>query len=475
MSQTTNKLPSDQRAESAAGTAPASFETPRPQFVVGVATVLSGQVMCAAVAALIEICYVRLLGPAGRGQVSLCMMAIYTLAIVAGLGGEIPIAVWAADSGKRVTAWLSAVMFWGLIGSLTAAALWVFVFWKWHPGFLRGITPFLAVLVLASIPLTVILNYFNAMLVGRERFRVSASLALANQIAELLCVVILLWVFRRTAGMAVLGYALGLVVSAVMGFLVLREFLRGAWKIVPAAKSLTAALNLGVRSQLGNVATLFNYRLDVFIVNYFLGPAEVGIYALGVIISESLWQIPHAAAVAILPRTSRTIDRDATLFTCQVIRQVLLITAVSALLMAAASPIVIPLVFGARFVRSISVVWWILPGTVALSLCKVMCSDLAARGKPEFSSICAFVSLVVTVVLDFELIPRMGIQGAALASSVAYLVDTALIALALKRVLNVRWESLFIPSRGEWAIYKDTWLRFRQWLNPVAVRSQAAD
>lgn len=129
--------------------------------------------------------------------------------------------------------------------------------------------------------------------------------------------------------------------------------------------------------------------------------------------------------------------------------------------MALLSPWVIPLVFGAQFRPSVPVIWWILPGTVALAVGKVMAADLTARGRPEYSSIFAIMALGVTVVLDLVLIPRMGIEGAALASSAAYFLDALLLAMALKRVLQVRWVTLLLPSTSDAALYYQVWQRFR--------------
>ena len=105
--------------------------------------------------------------------------------------------------------------------------------------------------------------------------------------------------------------------------------------------------------------------------------------------------------------------------------------------------------------------WWILPGTVALSLGKLASADLAARGKPEYSSVFALMSLAVTVLLDFLLIPRMGIRGAALASSIAYLVDSILLTAKLRAILGVRWSALVIPTRADFVLYRGLWSRYK--------------
>lgn len=444
-----------------------SPKTARASFLANIATVLGGQIACAVVALGIEICYARLLGPAGRGQISLCLMAIAIGTLIGGLGGEIPIVIWTADAKQKSREWLPAVVFWGAVGSLAAISLWTSIYWRWRPAFLQGITPRLALIVLAAIPVSIFFSYFVAILTGLERFRLRAGLSLANQIVELIAIVVLVVAFGRSAEVALTGILTGLLIGVAITAAFLQEPLRGVWNVARARKKLGSALSLGLRGQLGDLATFFNYRLDVFVVNYFLGPAQVGIYTIGVIVSESIWQIPQAAAVALFPRTARTIERGAAEFTCLVSRQVLLLALLLGVAMAVTSPILIPLLFGARFSPAVAVICWILPGTIALSLGKVMSADLAARGKPEYSSVFASISLAVTILLDFALIPRMGIEGAALASSVAYFVDSALLAMALQHVLQVTWKSLLVPTAAEFHAYRQAWLRWRSWVRPA--------
>jgi len=52
---------------------------------------------------------------------------------------------------------------------------------------------------------------------------------------------------------------------------------------------------------------------------------------------------------------------------------------------------------------------------------KVLANEMAGRGHLQYNSICAGLSLVLTVILDLTLIPRFGAVGAAAASSLAYL------------------------------------------------------
>lgn len=437
-------------------------------FLPNLAAVLGGQFSSSIVALLVQASYARLLGPAGRGQISLCLMVTIFGVLIGGLGAEYPLTIWTAESTGKSTEWLPAILWTGVVGSIFASFLWVIVYWKWSPAFLKGMSSRMAMVALASIPLSMLFTYLMAILIGLERFRLRSGMALSTQIVGLLGIGLMVYLFGAKPEVALMGYQLGMLVCVVVIAALLRDFFRHAWNLKAAFGKFSSVLSLGVRGQLGNLATFFNYRLDVFMVNYFFDTTQVGLYAVGVLVSEALWQIPNAAAVTLFPRTVRTLDKGAAQFTCLVIRHVLLVACVFGAGMALLSPLAIPLLFGPRFGPSVAVLWWILPGTIALSVSKVICADLAGRGRPEFSSICAFLSLVVTGSLDLLLIPRMGINGAALASTAAYSVQTILLAFFLKRQLQVPWKSFLVPSLDELAAYQRAWLRCKAWLWPAA-------
>jgi O-antigen/teichoic acid export membrane protein len=432
---------------------PASFSS-------SLLTILGGQAVCAGLGVVMEICYARMLGASGRGEIGLCLMAIAAFAMLGGLGVETPALVWAADGKRRPAEWVAGVWLSGAVGSAIAAAVWAATFWRFHPAFLKGITDSMAWLILVSIPCLIFLGYLVAIIAGQERFALRAGVTLAEQVSGLVIFVGFVLLFGRHAELAIVANLASIVLSIGICVFVLRDLFQVRVSRIATALQMRAALGIGLPGIMGNLATFLNYRLDVFIVNYFLNPAAVGIYALGVVVSEALWQIPRAAALALFSRTARTYGDD-TEFTCLVLRHVLLIATATGAAIAIASPFLIPLVFGAQFAPSVAVIWWILPGTICLSVAKIMCADLAGRKKPQFASLFAFFSLLLTIVLDLTLIPRFGINGAAIASSAAYIFNSALLALVLKRELGMPWKAMVLPTNADCALYWQLWSRYR--------------
>ena len=430
----------------------------RAGFSSNVIAILAGQAAGGVIALLTEVCYARLLGPEARGIISVCLMCMAFGVLIGAAGGEGSIVFWSArERGGHVT-WLPAVLLWGLLGSVVALGLWRLAYWHYSLPFLRGISPTSAWLVLANIPAAILFAYAMALLAGIERFSLRSIGAVLRQLATIGALLVVCLFTARSAATALFGTLTGYLASAAVIFFLLRKELRGFWRVRSAAANLMPTLSYGLRGQIGNLATFFTYRLDVFVINYFLPLAQLGFYALGVTVSEALWQVPSAAAYALFPRTSR-MEGETTRFSCLVVRQVFLLTVVCGLLLALTCPFAVPLIFGARFTASVPVILWLLPGTIALSLAKVGCSDLAGRGKNGYSSIFAVVCLGLTVAFDFLLIPRWGIQGAAAASSLAYFIDSVLVLLALRFELHATWRDLLVPAAEDFDFYRAAWRR----------------
>ncbi len=79
-----------------------------------------------------------------------------------------------------------------------------------------------------------------------------------------------------------------------------------------------------------------------------------------------------------------------------------------------------------------------MPGAIALSGTKVLASDLIGRGYPGVNTLIASGTMVITILGDVLLIPRYGIIGAAIASSLGYSASLALTMVAFRGRSGIR-------------------------------------
>lgn len=179
---------------------------------------------------------------------------------------------------------------------------------------------------------------------------------------------------------------------------------------------------------LGSLSQFLNYRLDVFMVSFFIGVEGVGLYTLAVNLAQLIWLISHAAAKVLLPKVAASQEAASqnARSTARVTRLILVISLAVALFLSALVHFMLPLVYGEEFRRSIAPFLWLLPGIVAFSTVHVLASYIAGIGKPRINLFIALAGLFFTIIFDLFLIPRFGIIGAALASTISYSISATL-------------------------------------------------
>jgi O-antigen/teichoic acid export membrane protein len=131
-----------------------------------------------------------------------------------------------------------------------------------------------------------------------------------------------------------------------------------------------------------------------------------------------------------------------------VFRAALLLTALLAVGLVVAAPILCVTIFGEDFRGSIDDLRVLAFGAFGIVALKLLGNALIAQGKPMRANIGVGVAFVTTVALDLLLIPAHGGIGAAIASTAAYTAGGATIALVFARALGRRPGEL-VPRGNE--------------------------
>ncbi len=204
------------------------------------------------------------------------------------------------------------------------------------------------------------------------------------------------------------------------------------------------SFKFGIKQHLGSIFQLLNYRLDLLIIAALLTSMEVGQYSVSVVMAEIIWYIPSSLGQVLYPKTASSGTKEANTFTPLVCKTNIILSLTAALILYGISGIIIPWLFTSEFFPSVMALKLLLPGTFFLGISKVLGSDLTGRGFPQYNTYAAFASLIFTVVFDFLLIPHFGINGAALASSISYMINALIITYLFIKITGVRPLDLLI-------------------------------
>jgi len=390
----------------------------------------------------------RVLGPVGKGMYAFLVQIPTVLVPLSSLGLNYANTYYVAhDPGnRRVAAGTSTVMGWflGLGMSLAVAASYVLL----RTGYLHDVTPKQLLLILVVMPFGLINLYWLGILWGMDRIgKYNIGLLIQYVIVAVGVGLVAL------LGKLTVTTAFGIwVVGNVLTTLLMLPDIAGVagWGLFRFSyRYLRNTIGYGLKSYAANVMMVINYRLDVFIITGFLPLAQVGLYTTAVSLAEMVGYVGNAVNTALIPKLASGQESLTFEGTPKVVRVTILLTLLIALGMAALGYPLIILFFGRRFLGSFSPLLLLLPGIVALGGSVVLSGDLMARGKPHYNSIATGVSVVLTIILDFTLIPVWGIAGAAVASTCVYTALFTLNFLFYRRESKKTLRQVLVPTRAD--------------------------
>jgi len=180
-------------------------------------------------------------------------------------------------------------------------------------------------------------------------------------------------------------------------------------------------------SQLSEAAS---YRLDQVIALPLIGAFDAGLYSVAATIALIPYAIGQAVGTAVFSHVARAEnDTDRVHRTAVAMRIGFISGGVTAGLLALASPLLVPIIFGHEFVGAVVPTLWSLVGSVAVVISYVAASTFTASGRGWLMTVAQLSGLAVGIGGLFVLAPLLGAVGASIASSAGFWV-CAIICLA---------------------------------------------
>ncbi len=181
---------------------------------------------------------------------------------------------------------------------------------------------------------------------------------------------------------------------------------------------------------------LGNYRLDQWLLGAISGSRQLGIYSVAVSWAEVLFYLPTTLAAVQRPDLVRAGRRSAATHAATVFRAATVLTAVLAIGLIIAAPVLCATIFGEEFRDSIFDLRVLALGAFGIIALKQLGNALTAQGRPTLASTAIGIGFVATLVLDVLLIPSHGAAGAAVASTLSYTVGGIAVVVIFSRALG---------------------------------------
>lgn len=203
-----------------------------------------------------------------------------------------------------------------------------------------------------------------------------------------------------------------------------------------------------------NVIQFLAYRIDYWLIDYYKGTQQLGYYSLAVRLGQMLWFLPLLMAGILFPRIAGSAGEEEEAKWLSLVRISNTVFFFGAVIAAVVSAPVIPLLAGEKFDESVLPFICLLPGLLFFCFNIIFAAWFAGKGMLKINLYGSSLCLILVLILDLLLIPKFGIKGAAIASSIAY---------AAAGIHHLCWFayykkesllSLIVMNRNDWSTLK---------------------
>ena len=112
------------------------------------------------------------------------------------------------------------------------------------------------------------------------------------------------------------------------------------------------------------------------------------------------------------------------------------------------------LAFGADYAGSTAPFLWLIPGIVLGSMSRIISNYFSGIGRPEINTYVAVFLTILNICLNIFLVPKYGVVGAAIATTVTYSMNMMVKTVIFSWMNNMSWTTFVIIKISDFDIYK---------------------
>ncbi len=430
----------------------------RRSFLKDISGVFASNILAIVSALLIDIVLSRQLGPEGRGLYAAILVVplIVTSFVMLGIrrSAVYHLGKKLYDADRTVSGVISLL----IITSIFAVVISGVAYLLMLP---EGFTLPMAILALLTVPVKLILVYSGGIFIGNEDFKRSNLQVWLPLFIDLLGITLFVVLLKWSVNGALLALFLANLTVSVMSL----RYLSANYKIRISldVEVISSLAKIGVVYAIAVVIMQLNYRVDILLLQELSAMKEVGYYSLGVAISDKLWQLPSAIGLVVMSRSANVedtsqLDRDV----AKLVRVSFLIVLLAAILLWLVIPFLLPLLFGEKFIPSISVVQLMLPGIIMFVIVRILSGRFAGAGHPKLLISLFVPTLLVNIILNLFWIPEYGSLGAAMATNVSYSLGAIGILILFSVKMKIPFQELILYRRSDFDFVTKIATRFRK-------------
>ncbi|WP_224752750.1 flippase [Metabacillus arenae] len=438
------------------------------QFARNSMITLTRQLASILIGFLLIIIIAKVLGPEAQGKYTLITMVPLMLQTFMNLGINSSTIYYVSKKEVDLNTAFNTNVLTGFLLSLLSVGIGSVVIILLSSTTFKEVNTDILYLALLALPFMFLMIFLQTIFQGLQNFKMFNSILVIQQTSNLLMVTIFLIVFDLGLKGAIFAFIIGYLISVSFVLYVIFYKYKMRLNLTFFSKPyFKKSLNYGFKTHISNVMTFLNYRLDIFLIGYFINPFAVGVYSVAVSIGERLSVFSQSISTVLLPRVASLNNEEERNYISSIVsRNMLIFITILSVIVFFLSNFIFTVIIDKDYSESALILQILLPGLAVLSIEKLLSNDLAARGKPEINMYVAFVNVGLNLILNLILIPAIGIKGAAIASTVTYLVSFIIKVIIFSKITKQPIVNFLIIKKQDFLLYKRILANFSKKIKP---------
>ena len=380
---------------------------------------------------LLSVIVTRSLEVDQRGLYDIAVSASAIAIVLGGFG-------WPSSAVYRIRRRLSRpseVMGTGLVTTALYCAVIGLILLASHPHaslrLLGDEQPAILYTALLLVPVTLLATLSGAIARAVDRFGLASAYRVLHSLGRLLAISFVLLVL---SGEVLEVLVTAVAVQAAAALWIWTMVIRDTGVSLPVRSDATDTLRFGMKSWTQAFLGRLHGRVDVLLIAYFLSdPAQNAYYGIALSVIGVLMLVPEAISEAAYPQLAEAGASEGGTMAAFLLRNSLLWMIVFAGSVGMLAPVLLPLVFGAPYIKSVESLLILLVYVVALTPFRILLRYFLANDRVGTAIRVQAIVTLLGIVLGLALIPEYGVIGAASARVISQLIGAVLICFALCR------------------------------------------
>ena len=192
-------------------------------------------------------------------------------------------------------------------------------------------------------------------------------------------------------------------------------------------------LKYSIKVHLIEIFVLLQSQIDVLLLGYLLTFSEAGIYVVGVTIAQLTFYFSNSITTILFPEMVK--NKNSKLLFKRILFSMLVAILINIPLIIVIN-FLIENLFGSKFQQAEFIYYVLLPGIIADLAYRILYAYLKSVNEINNLIVINSISLILNIVLNFILIPKFGIYGAAISSLVSYIFRSIVVFLNSRLIVR---------------------------------------